>query len=186
MQSNFYTPDLQPTSAGSSGRLRKLFRPRPRPRFFLVSMTRTLFVCGCAAWCAFVLSLSAQTNATTKVKDFRVPEYYDPPHEGQMKSLLQGAEAEPASEGRILITSVKLKRFSENGELQVLVEAPHCVFDSVRREVSSPGPLRVRSADGKMDLQGEGFLWQQTNSNLVISNRVRTVILNAQEKSAVP
>jgi hypothetical protein len=128
-----------------------------------------------ALW-AFAFLASAQTNSTTKVKDFSVPDYYDPPHEMQLKTLLQGAEAEPGSEGLIVITNAKLRTFGENGQLQMLVEAPHCVFDSVRRVVSSPGPLRVRSADGKLNLEGEGFLWQQTNSNLIISNRVRTII----------
>lgn len=138
------------------------------------------------ALCAFVFTVSAQTNSTTKVKDFSVPEYYDPPHETQLKTLLQGAEAEPASEGRILISEAKLQTFAQNGQPQMLVEAPHCVFDSVRRAVSSPGPLRVRSADGKLNLEGEGFLWQQTNSNLIISNRVRTIIRNIPEKASSP
>jgi len=139
-----------------------------------------------SALCALVLMGSAQTNSTTKVKDFSVPEYYDPPHEMQMKTLLQGAQAEPGAEGLILITDVKLKRYAEDGQLQMLVEAPQCVFDSARRAVSSPGPLRVRSADGRLKLEGEGFLWLQTNSNLIISNRVWTVIRNAPAKAPKP
>jgi hypothetical protein len=139
-----------------------------------------------ATLCAFALMLSAQTNTTTKVKDFSVPEYYDPPHETQMKTLLQGAQAEPGPEGRILITDVKLKRFAEDGQLQMTVEAPQCVFDSVRRAVSSPGPLHVRSTDGKLNLEGDGFLWEQTNSNLIISNRVHTVLRSVPGKPSTP
>src|SRR5664280_190615 len=125
---------------------------------------------------AFALALSAQTNATTKVKNFSVPEYCDPPRETQMKSLLQGSEAEPIADGRILITSAKLQTFNLNGQPEMLVESPLCVFDSMRQEVVSDGPLHVQSADGKMTIDGRGFLWQQTNSFLMISNRVRTVI----------
>src|SRR5207244_10905831 len=41
---------------------------------------------------------------------------------------------------------------------------------------SSSGRLRVQAADGKFSIEGEGFLWQQTNSSLFISNRVHTTI----------
>jgi hypothetical protein len=69
-----------------------------------------------------------------------------------------------------------------NGQPEMLVESPQCVFDSMRREVASDGPLHVQSADGKMNLDGRGFLWQQTNSFLMISNRVRTIIRNTADK----
>ena len=61
----------------------------------------------CSIWtlCALACAALAQTNGTTKLKDFRVPEYYDPPHETQMKSLLQGAEAEPQADGKVQITT---------------------------------------------------------------------------------
>jgi hypothetical protein len=120
-------------------------------------------------------------NAT--VKDFRVPEYYDPPNGTQIKTLLQGAEAQPESGGLVFIRELKLQTFTENGEPQLLVEAPHCVFDPAQRAAYSPGKLQARTADGKFHLEGEGFLWRQTNSSLIISNRVRTVIGNAPNRT---
>lgn len=141
------------------------------PRRFKRALLLTL---AAAAACL----VSAQTNSNSKVKDFSVPDYYDPPNEKQMKTLLQGAEAEPEADGLIRITAVKLSKFAEDGRLQMLMEAPQCVFDSLRRSVSSPGPLHMRYADGKVSLEGEGFLWQQTNSVLIISNKVRTVIFD--------
>ncbi len=138
------------------------------------------------AVCAMVLTAAAEKPSSSTVKDFSVPEYYDPPYERQMKSLLQGAEAEPQPGGMIWITEVKLQTFSETGEPQMLVQAPHCLFDSVQRAVSSSGPLSVRSVNGQFYLEGEGFLWQQTNSNLTISNRVRTVIRNTSNLSLKP
>jgi hypothetical protein len=115
-----------------------------------------------------------------------VPEYYDPPHERQMKSLLQGVEAEQHSGGLVWMTDVRLQTFSETGEPQMLVQAPHCILDSVQRAVSSSGPLTVRSVNGQFYLEGEGFFWQPTNSNLTISNRVRTVIRNSSNLSIKP
>ncbi len=142
-------------------------------------------------WQVLVLALLAiawfalaQTNSS--IKGFKVPVYYPPPHDSQMSTLLEGAEAEPGTEGRILITRGKIQYFNRDGKLEMLVEAPHCTWDTARQAVSSPGPLRVHSADGKLTLEGEGFLWLQTNSNLTISNRVRTVIFGAPEKAFQP
>ncbi len=109
-------------------------------------------------------------------KGFKFAEYFDPPHETQMKSLLEGAKAQPQPGGRILIAGVKRQTFRENGEPEMAVEAPECVYDSGQRSVSSPGPLRLRTADGKFYLEGEGFLWQHTNSSLFVSNRVHTIV----------
>ena len=103
-----------------------------------------------------------------------------------MKSLLQGAEAEPKSGGLILITEARLQTFTESGQPQVLVQTPHCVFDSVQHTISSSGPLSVKSVNGQFYLEGEGFLWEPTNSNLTISNSVRTTIHNAATLSLKP
>jgi hypothetical protein len=146
-------------------------------------------VVGSLAWllaataAVFAFVALAEKVANTTVKDFRVPEYYDPPHETQLRSLLQGAEAQPEPGGLVLIRDLKLQTFGVNGEYQVLVEAPHCVFDSVQRAARSPGRLQAQTADGKFYLEGEGFLWQQTNSNLIISNRVHTVISSVPKKT---
>lgn len=120
------------------------------------------------------------------MKNFTVPEYFDPPHETQLKSLLQGAEAEPLSNGLIFIRQLKLQTFDEKGAGQMVVHAPRCVFDTTRRTVSSAGPLEVESDDGKLHLQGQGFLWCQTNLDLIISNTVHTTIRGGMTNSFLP
>jgi len=110
-------------------------------------------------------------------KGFKFAEYYDPPHETQMKSLLEGAKAVPQPGGRIFqITDARLQTFRVTGEGELVVEAPECSYDANERSVSSAGPLRLRTGDGRFYLEGEGFLWQQTNSSLHVSNRVHTVV----------
>ncbi len=141
---------------------------------------------GMIAICAGVLTAAAEKPSANSVKDFSVPEYYDPPHERQMKSLLQGAQAEQQPGGLIWITDVKLQTFNETGEPQMLVQAPHCILDPIQKAVSSNGPLSVKSVNGQFYLEGEGFLWQPTNSNLTISNRVRTVLHNSSNLSIKP
>jgi hypothetical protein len=43
----------------------------------------------------------------------------------------------------------------------------------------------VRSGDGTMNIDGEGFLWRQNDSLFIISNRVETVI-QGHSKMFVP
>lgn len=103
-----------------------------------------------------------------------------------MKSFLEGAEAEPQSDGLILIRDARLQTFHEDGSREMTVTTPHCLFDSRLQTVSSAGPLQVQSSDDKLLLEGEGFFWQPTNSDLIISNRVRTTVRGPLTNSFTP
>lgn len=133
-------------------------------------------------WAAFGLAVLVASGAGLErmaLKNFSVcPAYYPPPHQAQMKSLLEGAQAQPVAPGQYLVTQAKLQTFRENGERELLVAAPECVYNSDRRTVSSPGALRLQTADGKFSIEGEGFLWQQTNSSLALSNGASLSISN--------
>src|SRR6266568_229159 len=118
--------------------------------------------------------LSAQRVG--ELKGFKVGDPHDPPHQSQMRWLLEGATAQPQPGGRALLTDAKLQTFRETGEGQMVVETPQCFYDSGRQTVSSPGPLRVQTADGKFSIEGTGFLWQQTDASLIISNDVHTTV----------
>ena len=112
-----------------------------------------------------------------KGKNFKVsPEFYPAPNAQQMKSLLQGAEAEPQAGNKVLIRQAKLQTFKVTGEQELMVETPECVYDSVSRQISSGGGLKAQTGDGRFSLAGRGWLWEQTNSSLTISNDVRTVL----------
>lgn len=128
----------------------------------------------------------AQAVAAPEMTDFRAQlENHSPPNEAQVKTLLEGAKAQPRS-GRYWITDARLRTFRTNGALEMLAEAPQCVYDAAQKTVSSAGPLQIQSADRRFLLEGEGFLLQQTNSNLIISNRVHTVVRNAPENAPKP
>jgi len=108
---------------------------------------------------------------------FKVAEHYGPPHENQIKSLLEGGKATPLSSGKTLLSDgVTMQNLTESNTLQLVIKAPECLYDSAGQTASSAGPLRVETPDGKFLIEGEGFLWQQTNSSLFISNRVHTLI----------
>jgi lipopolysaccharide export system protein LptA len=111
------------------------------------------------------------------IKNFSAaPEFYPPPHQTQMKSLLQGAEAELHPSGAVTVRELKLQTFRPDGQRELLVEAPQCVYEPRQHLAHSPGKLKVQSGDGQLSIEGEGFLWRQTNSSLIISNQVHTSV----------
>jgi hypothetical protein len=126
-------------------------------------------------------AVRAQQNLQ-HASDFSSVEYFEAPHQQQMKSRLSGAEAQPLTGGLLAIKKLKLETFNTNGSPAMVVEAPECVYDTLKGRASSPGHLQVRTGDGVFRVEGEGFLWRQNESSLTISNRVQTVIGNAPEK----
>ncbi len=143
------------------------------------SITRSFAIrLGSAAFLSVVglgVPASAQLSRGT-ASDFRATDYYDPPNETQMKWLLTGAEAQMQSGGRYRIKQLKLESFRVNGEREIIVEAPECLYDTSKGRANSAGRLDARSGDGRLAIGGEGFLWDQAGSTLVISNQIRSVI----------
>jgi hypothetical protein len=130
--------------------------------------------------------VSAQQSTVGHASDFSSVEYFEPPHQQLMKSRLSGAEAQPQAGGLLAIKQLKLEMFNTNGALEMVVTAPDCVYDTLHGEASSPGHLQLETGDGKSHVEGDGFLWRQTNQFLTISNHVQSVIETAPEKKTRP
>jgi hypothetical protein len=113
-------------------------------------------------------ALMGQTISSVSATNPKYPEYYEPPNQTQLKWLLQGAKAESQPEGRVLVTQAKMQEFRTNGETELVIEAPQCTYDRTAHIVSSPGALHVQTGDGRLIMDGMGFLWSQTNSILLI------------------
>jgi hypothetical protein len=129
-----------------------------------------------------VVVARAQQNSGGHASDFTSVEYYEPPHHQQVKSRLSGAEASPQPGGLLVIKQLKVETFGLDGKPEVVVNAPECVYDTLKGVANSPGHLQVRSGDGKLCTEGDGFLWRQSDSFLTISNHARTVIEVSPEK----
>ncbi len=120
---------------------------------------------------------SVVAQRVLEAKGFQTADYYDAPHETQMKSLLKGARARPLENDQVYVyDGTELRTFRESGEAELVVRAPEYTYDQPRQSASSPGPLQMQTADGRFSIEGEGFLWRQTNSALFISNRVHTIV----------
>jgi hypothetical protein len=129
-------------------------------------------------------AVRAQQNTTGHASDFTSVEYFEPPHQQQMKSRLAGTEARPLAGGLLVIKDLKLEIFDTNGVKEVVIKAPHCVYDTQSGTANSPGHLWLETGDGASHVEGDGFLWRQTNSLLTISNNVRTVLEKTSEIKA--
>jgi hypothetical protein len=142
------------------------------------SLATWLLAAGAGLWFAVAPGVCAQQNSVQRANNFTSVEYYGPTNHQQIKSILSGSEALPQPGGLLIIKQLKLEMFNPDGKLEWVVNAPECVYDMLKGVANSPGHLEVRSGDGKFRVEGEGFLWRQTNSFLTISNNVRTVVEN--------
>jgi len=114
----------------------------------------------------------------TVVKGFRFVEPHDPPYQNQTKYLLTGAEGRQLRDGKVLLKQVKMETFARTGERESIASAPECVVDTINKTLSSTGAVQMQTPDGKFSIQGEGFLLQQTNLSMLISNKVQTTLHN--------
>ena len=100
---------------------------------------------------------------------------------GKIKSLLTGERATPQQNGYILVEKARLETYMYDGatkNIDLIIEAPRCLFNFQTRLASSVGRMRVSRADGQAAIEGRGFVWDQKSSTLVISNDVQTVMKN--------
>jgi hypothetical protein len=56
------------------------------------------------------------------------------------------------------------------------VVSPECLYDITTREVRGNTNMIFRTADERLYISGVGFLWQQTNTMLILSNQSFTWI----------
>jgi len=118
---------------------------------------------------AVIGSDRAQQLPVGHATDFTSNQYFEPPHEQQVKMKLSGAEALPLPGGL-------LETFGVDGKTELVVRAPQCTYAPLDGVANSAGHLELESGDGKFHVEGEGFLWRQNTAALTISNRVHTVI----------
>ena len=125
----------------------------------------------------------AQSTTGGSGKDFKLPEY---DAQGRLKSQVNGKGVKQLPNGQMLITTLHLETYRDDGKVEMIVEAPECLYDSKLRVASSAGEMKARQAGGKYTITGEGFEWQQTNSVLIISNRAHTIINKELLKPQTP
>lgn len=133
---------------------------------------------------ASAISLRAQPAQIGVGSNFNLTDYYPFPNQRQMKFKLTGTEARPLPGDQVLIKNMKLQSFRPNGEREIVIEAPECLYDRPARQAGSPGPLQVQSGDGRFRIAGEGFAWRQDAKSLIISNHIHATIQEPKPNAA--
>lgn len=97
------------------------------------------------------------------------------------RNVLKGQEARPVGDNVMEITQPRVTSFNADDTPDMYIESPRCRYDMRGNSASSDSTLSVRTADGRFSIQGSGWLWQPSGSQLTISNHVSAMV----EKSAV-
>jgi len=118
----------------------------------------------------------AQQLPVGHATDFTSNQYFEPPNGQQVKMRLSGAEALPLPGGSLDVRQLRVETFSLDGKAEVIVRAPQCNYSPFDGVANSAGHMELQSGDGRLHVEGDGFLWRQTSSSLTISNHVRTLI----------
>ncbi len=131
------------------------------------------------------MALRASSQQAVTARNFNQREFFPAPHGDKVKTWVSGGEATPLPGGKTLIKRLKITTYQESGQTKMVVEAPECVYDLSRHLANSDGSLKAHTGDGRFFIEGNGFLWQQADSNLAISNQVHSV-LEAQTGTNAP
>ena len=160
-------PDRHPASAASPARF-----------------VRFGFACLALVLLPPFTSARAQFSAGMKINNFSVNDPFPAPNQTQMRYKLTGAEGRPQPDDKFLLTTVNVQTFRLNGDREMIVDAPECTFDKRANTVGSAGRLILQSGDGKLRVEGDGFVGQLTNRILIISNNVQAKVQHTNANAA--
>lgn len=132
-------------------------------------LTGLILLSFCVGW----VPLRAQVSLKGQLSDFVFPNTDD---EGR-KTVLKGT-AKTLPDGVIELSPMVAETY-RGEELDMTIQAPHCLFNPRTKIAYSAGDLSVRTANERFAISGKGFRWQQTDSRLFISNQVHAVVRKA-------
>jgi hypothetical protein len=143
--------------------------------------------CGLCAGAGLLLggTLICRTEdmAPGQASGFSAVEYY--PNSQQIRVRTSGDQGTQVGD-QYLVTQFKLEWFAPDGHLVWVATAPECLIDQINEVASSSTHLILQSGDAKMRVEGDGFLWQQKESSLTISNKLVQVTDSALTKPGTP
>lgn len=155
---------------------------RARPSFSARRWNWPLGLCFVIAAICLCLPLRAQLKRMPTIRGFKIVDYFSrqemlPGQTNQVKTLFTGAEAQQRPGGRVLVRQMRIDSLRPDGATNFVIRAPECVFDYAERTAQSTGRVDVASANGQFLISGwQGFACRLTNTQIILSNRVRTEI----------
>jgi hypothetical protein len=120
------------------------------------------------------LRVLAQETVGGTVTDFKMPVHDT---QNRLRSLVTGKSAKTVGGLTVLrLEGLRLETYGTNGALDLVAEAPECIFDIKTKTASSAGALKAEMADQRLSISGVGFEYRQDEGTLVVSNQVRTML----------
>jgi hypothetical protein len=142
------------------------------------SMLKPTFLATVFLGLSCVLLLAADAKIGTG-KDFKFPDYY-PASNGvrRLKTLVTGSEAHFMTNDNsvIALKNPRLESYAPDGKVEWTAMSPECTVNIKTKEVRGSTNLTFQTADEHFQQTGVGFLWQQSNSVLIIFDQSHTKI----------
>ncbi len=120
----------------------------------------------------------AQFTGVERAKGFKLPVYYSTPSGTQkLKSLLTGMEGRIVTNDIIYLVNPRIEHYrEEDGTLDGVATAADALVNIQTYTTWGTNWISFRDAQTNFFVCGQGFLWQQSNSVLIISNQSYTSI----------
>lgn len=143
-------------------------KPAARPSRCQLALAAAVFIA------MYHGSLAQTAGAPQPPGAFTVPVY----EEGSSRviAVLHGSGRFDLKTSRQVLDTVQVDYRDALGKTNMVMSGKNCIYDFKSKTAVSSEPLRVATSDARLQLEGIGFVWYQTNKNLVISNDVRTIV----------
>ena len=133
----------------------------------------------CRTYCAISVSLLLAVFARTQTPEGPTKQGVHAQYNqktGKPEWVASYLTASEISRDTELIQGLQLVLFNTDGQSNLIVNTPQCLFDLRGKVVSSADRLQARSVSGEFSLEGEGFQCQLTEERLAVSNRVHAIV----------
>jgi len=123
-----------------------------------------------------LLWVSAQPQMGGRGKDISLPGYDS---QNRISSLLTAKEAAPKGGSLTELKGVRAETYSYDKGVKItnlIVNATNSIYDQKLKVATSVQAVEAQTGDGNLKLSGVGFRYEQADSKLVLSNRVKAVI----------
>jgi hypothetical protein len=138
---------------------------------------RRFAVCAAAL---VVVSAAAQFGQLERAKGFKLVDFYSGTDGAQKKrSTLTGSEGRILTNNMIYLVHPRIEHFNEDGSLLGVATAEDAFVNVQSHTANSTSIVAFVSGDTNLYLTGRGFVWQQSNAVLIISNQSYTWINKA-------
>ncbi len=133
------------------------------------------WIAACAAACVFAFLPQAQSLDGLSAKGGKFPKF---DKQNRLESLLSVQEAQRTDEFSRIKGLVWMGFVYSNAMrlTNLVIQAAECSIHNPSQTIYSEKDVKLALGGGDISLEGEGFFFSQTNTSVLISNQVRSVI----------